>query len=191
MKLIVGLGNPDKEYLNTFHNLGFMAVDKTAKELGIEFTKTKCRASLAETKIGGEKIILAKPLTYMNLSGESVRELMSFYKIDVKDLLVIYDDFDLPKGVLRLRENGSAGTHNGMKNIVKEIGTQSFSRIRIGFKGDADSKIPLLNLVLSGIKEEDKPLFEKAVENAGKAAVEFAKGQPFQNIMQKYNGKDK
>lgn len=191
MKLIVGLGNPDKEYLNTFHNLGFMAVDKTAEELGVTFSKTKCRASLAETKIGSEKVILAKPLTYMNLSGESVRELMSFYKIGVGDLLVIYDDFDLPKGVLRLRENGSAGTHNGMRNIVSEIGRQNFARIRIGFKGDGDSKIPLLNLVLSGIREEDKPLFEKAVTSAGKAAVEFAKGQPFQTIMQKYNGKDK
>ena len=189
MKLIVGLGNPDKEYLNTFHNLGFMAVDKTAESLGISFTKTKCRAMLAETKIGNEKVILAKPLTYMNLSGESIRELLTFYKIDVKDLLVIYDDFDLGKGVLRLRESGSAGTHNGMRNIVKEISTQNFARIRIGFKGEEDSKIPLLNLVLSGIKEQDKPLFEKAVTSAGKAAEEFAKGLPFQNIMQKYNGK--
>ena len=189
MKLIVGLGNPDKEYLNTFHNLGFMAVDHTAKELGIEFCKQKCRAMLAETKIGNEKIILAKPLTYMNLSGESIREIMNFYKIEVKDLLVIYDDFDLEKGVLRLRENGSSGTHNGMRNIVKELGTQNFARIRIGFKPEGENKIPLLNLVLSGISKEDAPLFENATTLAGKAATEFAKGVTFQNVMQKYNGK--
>ena len=95
MKLIVGLGNPDKEYLNTFHNLGFMSVDKTAEMLGVEFKKEKCKALIAETKIGNEKIIIAKPLTYMNLSGESVRELTAFYKIPLKDVLVIYDDFDL------------------------------------------------------------------------------------------------
>ncbi len=189
MKLIVGLGNPDKEYLNTFHNLGFMAVDKTAEELGAEWNKTKCRAVIAETRCGGEKIILAKPLTYMNLSGESVRELTSFYKIDVKDVLVIYDDFDLDKGVLRLRESGSAGTHNGMRNIVKELGAQNFPRIRIGFKPQVQTQIPLLNLVLSGIKAEDKPIFDKATLNAGKAAADFAKGVPFQEIMQKYNGK--
>lgn len=189
MKLIVGLGNPDKEYLNTFHNLGFMAVDKTAQELDIDFSKTKCRALIAETKIGKEKIILAKPLTYMNLSGESVRELMSYYKIQPSELLVIYDDYDLNKGILRLRENGSAGTHNGMRNIIKEIATENFARVRIGFHPEGENKIPLLNLVLSGIKQEDKPLFEEAVSLAGKAAAEFAKGTAFQVIMQKYNGK--
>lgn len=188
MKLIVGLGNPDKEYLNTFHNLGFMAVDACADVLGVDFNKTKCRALIAEGKIGTEKIIIAKPLTYMNLSGESVRELMSFFKIEAKDLLVIYDDFDLARGVLRLRENGSAGTHNGMRNILKEIGTQNFARIRVGFKPEGECKIPLLNLVLSGIKKEDQPIFEKAVTLAGQAAAEYAKGVPFQTIMQKYNG---
>ena len=103
--------------------------------------------------------------------------------------MVIYDDYDLEKGMLRLRESGSAGTHNGMRNIVKELGTQSFPRIRIGFKPQTQTQIPLLNLVLSGIKAEDKPIFDKATLQAGKAAVEFAKGRPFQEIMQKYNGK--
>ncbi len=188
MKLIVGLGNPDKEYLNTFHNLGFMAVDKACEKLDLAFNKTKCKAVVAETKIGKEKVIFAKPQTYMNLSGESVRELTAFYKIPPSDLLVIYDDYDMPKGVLRLRENGSAGTHNGMKNIVKELGSESFARIRIGFKPNADCKIPLLNLVLSGIKAEDKPVFDKAIEQASLAIVDFAKGDSFQKIMQKYNG---
>ncbi|MBQ3597209.1 MAG: aminoacyl-tRNA hydrolase [Clostridia bacterium] len=189
MKLIVGLGNPDKEYLNTFHNLGFMAVEECARLLDATFTKIKCRAQLAETRINGQKVILAKPQTYMNLSGESVRELVTFFKIDISDLVVLYDDYDLEKGALRLRENGSAGTHNGMRNIVKELGTENFKRIRIGFKPDTESKIPLLNLVLSGISEQDKPVFEKAITRAANSAKEFAEGKTFQSIMQKYNGK--
>jgi PTH1 family peptidyl-tRNA hydrolase len=125
----------------------------------------------------------------MNLSGESVREILSFYKISFSDLLVIYDDYDLVKGEIRIRQNGSSGTHNGMRNIVKEIGTVDFSRIRIGFKPEEENKIPLINYVLSGIKQEDKPLFEKAIESAGNAAALFAKGEKLDLIMQKYNGK--
>ncbi len=189
MKLIIGLGNPDKEYLNTFHNLGFMSVDKTAKLLGVEFSKEKCRALLAETRVGGEKVILAKPLTYMNLSGESVRELVSFYKIDLSDILVIYDDYDLKKGTIRIRKEGSAGTHNGMKNIVKELSSEKFKRVRIGFMQDGEVKIPLINYVLSGIRKEEEGLFAKATETAGEIAKAFALGEDFDKIMQKYNGK--
>ena len=189
MKLIVGLGNPDREYLNTFHNLGFMSVDKLANALNIEFNKQKCKALIAETKINGEKVIIAKPLTYMNLSGESIRELLSFYKIELENLLVIYDDYDLEKGVIRIRKEGSAGTHNGMRNIVKEIESTSFKRVRIGFKQDGEVKIPLINYVLSGIKKEEQDLFEKATERASKVAHEFILGVDFDKIMQKYNGK--
>ncbi len=189
MKLIVGLGNPDKEYLNTFHNLGFMSVDKAAEKLNVEFSKQKCRALIAETKIGMEKVILAKPLTYMNLSGESVRELISFYKIDLSDLLVIYDDYDLKKGVIRIRKEGSAGTHNGMRNIVKELSSEKFKRVRIGFMQDGEVKIPLINYVLSGIKKEEVELFERATDIAGDIAKSFAQGEDFDKIMQKYNGK--
>lgn len=190
MKLIVGLGNPDKEYLNTFHNLGFMSADKVAEKLGASFIKEKCRASVAEARIGGEKILIAKPLTYMNLSGESVRELVSFYKIDLKDVIIVYDDYDLVKGNLRIRESGSAGTHNGMRNIVKELGSENFARIRIGFRPEGEElKIPIINLVLSGIKQADKPLFDKAINAAAEAALAFASGSSVQEIMQKYNGK--
>ena len=189
MKLIVGLGNPDREYLNTFHNLGFMSVDKAAEKLCVEFSKEKCRALIAETKFGGEKIILAKPLTYMNLSGESVRELVSFYKIDLNDLLVIYDDYDLKKGVIRIRKEGSAGTHNGMKNIVKELSSEKFKRVRIGFMQDGEVKIPLINYVLSGIKKEEMEIFDRATSVAGDIALNFAKGEDFDKIMQRYNGK--
>ena len=188
MKLIVGLGNPDDKYKNTFHNLGFMCVDKVAENLNLEFSKTKCKAVVAEGKVGTEKVIIAKPLTYMNLSGESVRELLSFYKIDLKDLIVIYDDFDLNKGFIRIRENGSAGTHNGMRNIVLHCGS-NFPRIRIGFKPTEKTEIPLLNLVLSGIREEDRAVFNKTIDIAALAATEFAKGTALQIVMQKYNGK--
>ncbi|MBE5733727.1 MAG: aminoacyl-tRNA hydrolase [Clostridiales bacterium] len=189
MKLIVGLGNPDDKYQNTFHNLGFMSVDKIAQKMGVEFAKTKCRAMIAEGRIGTEKIILAKPLTYMNLSGESVRELMAFYKIPQSDLVVIYDDYDLVKGFVRIRENGSAGTHNGMRNIVQEINSTNFARIRIGFKPEEQTKIPLINYVLSGIPEQEKPLFDKVTTVACLAGYDFASGKGIQEVMQKYNGK--
>jgi PTH1 family peptidyl-tRNA hydrolase len=165
-----------------------MSVDKVATNLGVTFDKTKCRAEIAQTNINGQKVIIAKPVTYMNLSGESVRELMSFFKIPVKDLMVIYDDFDLFQGAVRIRENGSAGTHNGMRNILKEIGSGEFSRIRIGFKPKTELKIPLINFVLSGISEQDKPIFDKTTTIAEDAATLFAKGETVQNIMCKFNG---
>ena len=189
MKLIVGLGNPDDKYKNTFHNLGFMCVDKAAQSLGVSFVKTKGRALIAEHRIGTEKVIFAKPQTYMNLSGESVRELVAFYKVNLCDLMVIYDDFDLYKGFLRIRENGSAGTHNGMRNIVELLGSGNFARVRVGFKPEGEFKIPLINYVLSGISESDKPVMEKAIAVGAACAVDFASGKPLQEIMQKYNGK--
>jgi len=189
MKLVVGLGNPDAEYKNTFHNLGFMCVEAVADNLGLSFTKDKCRALIAEGRIGAEKVILAKPQTYMNLSGESVRELVSFYKIPLKDIIVIYDDYDLKKGFIRIRENGSAGTHNGMRNIIKELGSGEFARVRVGFHPEEESKIPLINYVLSGIKEEDKKTFEKVISTVGKIGESFANGCELQKIMQQYNGK--
>ena len=190
MKLIVGLGNPEKKYEKTFHNLGFRCVDCAAEKLGTEFSGSKCRALVAEFRSGKEKVILAKPQTYMNLSGESVRELVAFYKIDLKDLIVVYDDFDLDKGVIRIREGGSAGTHNGMRNIISLLGATEFPRIRVGFKPEGEIRVPLINLVLSGIDEADRLVFDKAIERAGNACVEFAEGKSMQEIMQKYNGKE-
>lgn len=189
MKLIVGLGNPDRQYLNTFHNLGFMCVEQAAALSHAEFTKEKFRAIIAEKGAGDNKVIFAKPLTYMNLSGESVREIAAFYKIDSKDILVIYDDFDLKKGFVRIRESGSAGTHNGMRNVIKELGTENFPRIRIGFKPEEPTVIPLIDYVLSGIREEDKPVFNEAISRAAHAAAEFANGADISSLIQKYNGK--
>ena len=125
----------------------------------------------------------------MTLSGESVKEIVAFYKLDLKDLLVIYDDYDLNKGFIRIRESGSAGTHNGMRNLIKELGSGDFPRVRIGFKPDEPSVIPLIDFVLSGIKEEDKPLFEDATTRAANAAAEFARGAEVLSLVQKYNGR--
>lgn len=188
MKLIVGLGNPENKYLKTFHNLGFLAVEETARLLGLEFCKEKCRAMIAEGIINGEKVVLAKPLTYMNLSGESVRDLVSFYKIPLENVLVMYDDYDLPKGKIRMREKGSAGTHNGMRNIVLHLGSENFARLRVGFRPSEPIIVPLIDLVLSGIKEEDKEIFARAISLSAKAGQDFANGVPVQKIMLSVNG---
>ena len=187
MKLIVGLGNPDREYQNTFHNLGFMSADAVAEKLNVSFNRENCKALIAEYGLGKDKIIVAKPLTYMNLSGESVRELLRFYKIDFKDLVVIFDDVELEKGCIRFREKGSAGTHNGMRNIIKELGTTDFARIRVGFNPGPDNKVPLIDLVLSKIKEEDKEIFAKSVQLACDCAIDFVGGASADFLMQKYN----
>ncbi|MBO4594674.1 MAG: aminoacyl-tRNA hydrolase [Clostridia bacterium] len=188
MKLIVGLGNIGREYENTYHNIGFMCADKTAEMLNAEFTKEKFRSILAETKIGGEKVVIAKPKTYMNLSGTAIREMVDFYKTETKDLLVLYDDFDLKLGSVRIRESGSAGTHNGMRNVVSELGTEDFPRIRVGFKPETDITLPLIDFVLSGIDKDAKSVLEKAIIKASEAAAEFARGATVREIMQKYNG---
>ena len=189
MKLIVGLGNPEKKYENTFHNLGFAAVDKAAIKLGVNFTKEKCKALIAEYKTGKDKVILAKPLTYMNLSGQSVFELLYYFKMTPEDLFVIYDDYDIEKGEIRIRKEGSAGSHNGMKSVINEIKTTEFLRLRIGFHPNGEFKIPLIDYVLSGIREEDAPLFEKATDIAAAAAVSFAEGKDGEYLMRTFNGK--
>ena len=134
MFLIVGLGNPEKKYETTFHNMGFLAVGDAAEKLGVKFKKKECEASVAEAFVGGEKVILARPVTYMNASGRAVKQLMAKYKVRLPNLLVIYDDFDLPKGKLRIRATGSAGTHNGMRSIIGGDRAADFARIRIGIQ---------------------------------------------------------
>lgn len=186
MVLIVGLGNPEKKYETTFHNMGFLAVGEAADKLGVKFKKKECEASVAEAFAGGERVILARPVTYMNASGRAVKQLMAKYKISPENLLVIYDDFDLPKGKLRIRASGSAGTHNGMRSIIGEIGTGEFARIRIGIKDD-QVDIPIINYVLAQIRQEDYPLFAKACEDAAEAAIRFAKGEGIEQVMSAYN----
>lgn len=170
MKLIVGLGNPDKQYNWTYHNVGFMAIENLADKLGANFSKTYCKASIAEIYYNGEKYILAKPLTYMNLSGESVVMLKNKYKLDDKDIFVFCDDIDLPLGKFRIRESGSAGTHNGLRNIVLHIGT-NFNRIRIGIGRD-ERFSSLADFVLSKIPSDKLEVLDETIESAVKSTLE-------------------
>jgi PTH1 family peptidyl-tRNA hydrolase len=166
--LIVGLGNRGAEYDNTRHNVGFDTINFLARYLEINVTKLKFKAYIGEGKIGDQKIVLIKPQTYMNLSGESVREAIKWYKVDPSNLIVIYDDIDIDVGKLRIRPKGSSGTHNGMKSIIHQIKSDEFPRIRIGV-GRPPKGFPLANFVLSKFSPDEKKLIEDIVEKAGKA----------------------
>ncbi len=187
MYIIVGLGNPEERYNKTFHNMGFNAAADAAEKLGAKFKKKDCSSYIAEAYVGGEKVVIARPLTYMNLSGVAVKQLLSKYKATPSQLVIIYDDYDIPKGTLRIRPSGSAGTHNGMRSIVSEIGTQNFARIRIGIR-DAAVNIPIINYVLSEVKKEDYELFISACSKAAEAAVALASGRSIEDVMTAYNG---
>ena len=186
MYLIVGLGNPEKQYEKTFHNMGFIAVGDAAEALGAKFKIKQCEAMIAEAYVNGEKVVLARPLTYMNNSGRAVKQLMAKYKIPEENLLVIYDDYDLPKGKVRIRANGSAGTHNGMRSIIGETGLKNFARIRIGIR-DENVDIPIINYVLSEVRKEDYSLFADACKKAGEAAAAFANGESIDKVMCRFN----
>ena len=187
MYLIVGLGNPEKKYEKTFHNMGFLAAGDAVEALNTKFKKKECEASVAEAFVHGEKVIVARPVTYMNASGRAVKQLMAKYKVSPHEMVVLYDDYDLPKGHVRIRPSGSAGTHNGMRSIVSEIGTQDFARIRIGIR-DPQADIPIMNYVLSEVRKEDYDLFISACNRAARAAVELAKGTPIEEVMTGFNG---
>lgn len=187
MFIIVGLGNPEEKYFKTFHNVGYMGVGDVAAKLNVKFKKKECESYVAEANLNGEKIILARPVTYMNASGRAVKQLLAKYKTDPAHLIVIYDDYDIPKGSVRIRPCGSAGTHNGMRSVIAEIGTQNFTRIRIGIR-DSQVDIPIINYVLSEIKKEDYELFISASNRAADAAIEIASGKAVERVMTCYNG---
>ena len=187
MFLIVGLGNPEEKYFNTFHNMGYLAAGDAAALLGAKFKKKECEASVAEGYLGGEKVIVARPLTYMNASGRAVKQLMARYKLTPGEIVVLYDDYDLPKGHVRIRPSGSAGTHNGMRSVIAETGMTEFARIRIGIR-DPEVNIPIINYVLSEVKKEDYDLFTAACGRAAEAAVALAKGERLDLVMNRYNG---
>lgn len=187
MKIIVGLGNPEEKYLKTFHNLGWTAVGDVAAKCGVKFKKKECEALVAQANIGGEKVIIARPVTYMNCSGRAVKQLLAKYKASPEDLVVVYDDYDLPKGAIRIRPCGSAGTHNGMRSVIAEINTQNFVRIRIGIR-DVQTDIPLINYVLSEVRREDYDLFIATCNRAAEAALCLAQGESCDSVMTKYNG---
>jgi len=186
MFIIAGLGNPGKRYENTRHNLGFITIDFLAQENNIKVNKIKHKALVGEGTISGRNVLLVKPQTYMNLSGESVREVISYYKTDVENLLVVFDDIDLPAGQLRIRKKGSAGTHNGMRSIIYNIQTDLFPRVRIGIGNDR--KIGLIGHVIGGFKREEKRIMEDAVERAAKA-VELILLEGIEKAMAEFNVK--
>ena len=154
MKLIVGLGNPGREYENTRHNIGFMFIDEYAKQKGVEINKKKFNGLYIDFINNGEKTILLKPQTYMNLSGESVRGFVEFFKIKIEDILIISDDLDMPIGKLKLRPTGSSGGHNGLKNIELHLNTQNYKRLKIGISHNKD--IDTKDYVLGNLSKENK-----------------------------------
>ena len=186
MKLIVGLGNPGREYENTRHNIGFMTIDKFALKKGVEISKSKFNGLYAEVNINNEKVILLKPQSFINLSGEVIRKFVDFYKIAVEDILVINDDLDLPVGVFKLRQHGSSGGHNGLKNIELHLGTQEYKRIKIGISNNKlmDTK----DYVLGKISKEEAKLLEE-VENTCLDILDDYFNMSFDTLMSKYNHK--
>ncbi len=173
MKLIVGLGNPGEKYSQTRHNIGWLFIDYLSKIYGIDVEKNKCDSLVGETKVNGEKIILAKPLTFMNLSGNAVVKLKKWYKVDNKDILIIFDDIDIPFGTFRYREKGSGGSHNGMKNIVQMLSTEEISRLRIGLGGLKHEKQDMADFVLQKFKKDELKNLEDIFFEASKKVEEF------------------
>lgn len=186
MKWIVGLGNPGAKYEKTRHNIGFMTLDEMARRHGIAIKQSKCKALIGEGVLSGEKVALIKPMTYMNLSGESVRAFMDFYKVSLDDLIVVYDDLDTELGRNRLRYQGSAGGHNGIKSIIQHTGTQTFNRIRMGISRP-EPGFAVVDYVLSGFGKKDSPLLQQAIE-AACDALEFSLEHTFEQTMAKFNG---
>lgn len=185
MKLIVGLGNIGKEYADTNHNVGFMVIDRLSEMLGENIKKTGCDADYAEFNKNGEKIILAKPRTYMNESGRSVKSFMKKYGFEIGDVLVINDDIDLEPGFVRIRKSGSAGTHNGLKSIIRETGSGDFNRVRVGI-GSKQEHQDLANFVLSKMRMTENQ--KLGLEKAANAVYDYVLGSSVDEIMSKYNG---
>ena len=187
MKWFVGLGNPGKQYESTRHNVGFMALDRFAEKAGIAFRADKCRALVGHGVVAGQKVALVKPQTYMNLSGEAVRAFMDYYKADPADLILLYDDLDLPFGRLRLRHQGSAGGHNGVKSVIQHLGTERFDRIRIGISRPPEGVDPA-DYVLSPFSQEESRHLDALLELVV-SAMEHALTHPFERTMQEFNGR--
>lgn len=175
MLVIVGLGNPELKYLKTYHNVGFRVIDNLCEKLGFWTDKKQCKSLMGEVRFNGERIAVVKPLTYMNLSGEAVVSVLNWYKCGPEDLLVVYDDIDLSKGDLRIRPSGSAGTHNGMRDIVERLGTFDFTRLRVGI-GKPDVHLDLRDYVLSQPHGDDKIIMDDAELNAADTLMEFING---------------
>jgi PTH1 family peptidyl-tRNA hydrolase len=192
MKLIVGLGNPGRDYVNNRHNVGFKCVDLFAREHGISLTQRGARSKLGTGEVADTRIVLAKPQTFMNLSGEAVSALMRRYRLSSQDTLVIYDDLDLPLGKIRIREKGSSGGHNGLKSIISHLGTQDFPRIRVGIAPSEGSdiaaapEVDAVEHVLSDFTDEEKTVMREVYLKVA-AAIECILTEGIAAAMNKYN----
>lgn len=187
MYLIVGLGNPGREYEMTRHNIGFEVIDYIADKNKIKVKKLKFKGLFEKTTLYGEDVILLKPQTYMNLSGESVRDFASFYKIPPEKIIIISDDINLDEGRIRIRESGSAGGHNGLKSIIYQLNSDKFIRIRVGVGKKEHENQDLADFVLSRFTKEQIPILEKAIINAD-AAIQEIMQKSVASAMNKYNG---
>lgn len=185
MYLIVGLGNPEKDYGKTRHNMGFNVINEISKQYNIDVNKSKFKALYGDGIIENEKVILLKPQTYMNLSGESVIEAVNFYKIPIQNIIVIYDDVDIEPGFIRIRKSGSSGHHKGMISIISHLNTEEFSRIRVGI-GKPKYKDDMITHVIGYIPEDELSLLNKGVETAKEAVIEILKNN-IDSAMNKYN----
>ena len=172
MWIVAGLGNPGKQYLYTWHNMGYLAVDMLADKHGIFLGKEKYKGLWGKGKIKGQDVIIIKPTTYMNNSGECLVEISRFYKVEPKNIITVYDDIDIAKGTIRVRPKGSAGTHNGMRSIIQLLGTQEFPRVRIG-TGPVPENWDLVNYVLSEVPQDDRKLINDAFVKACEAVEEI------------------
>ena len=180
--IIVGLGNPGNNYEQTRHNMGFVAIDELCFRHGIRLNKLKHKATFGEGKIFGKRVLLVKPQTFMNLSGEAVRDIMAFHKIPLQNLIVVYDDVDLPVGRIRVREKGSAGTHNGMRSIIFQLTMQDFPRVRIGVGKPENPKHDLADYVLGRFPKDEHPIMLEAVKRAADAIEEILKNDAISAI---------
>lgn len=188
MFVIAGLGNPGKKYENTRHNMGFLVIDKLSEKCDIKVNKLKHKALVGDGFISGQKVLLVKPQTYMNLSGESLQEVMAYYDVDIEDLIVIYDDFDLEMGAMRIRKKGSAGSHNGMKSILYHLQSENFPRVRIGIgkSGGLDWK----DFVLGKVRDADQKTIAEVVERAADSILCMLE-EGMDRAMNKYNTRAK
>lgn len=186
MYVVVGLGNPGRKYENTRHNIGFELIDYIARDRGLKVEKMKHKALLGEFLYEGEKIVLVKPQTYMNLSGDAVTSIVNYYGLDLEKLIVVYDDIDIPLGSVRIRKSGSAGSHNGMRDIIYKLRNDGFPRIRIGVGKPENRQMDLKNFVLSGYSKEEVPLMEEAVINTYKAILTMVE-ENIDAAMNRYN----
>ncbi len=186
MKAIIGLGNPGRDYKWTRHNVGYEVINKLAYDNNIDMNKEKFRAVIGEGHIGFEKVIFIEPITYMNLSGESVREFVSFYKLEPKDIIVVCDDINLPVGSIRIRQKGSDGGQKGLRNIIYQLGYDNFTRVRVGV-GEKPAKWDLAKYVLSKFTDEEHDDIIKGITDAGDAVAMIIKDGSTQRAMNTYN----